>query len=44
MPAAPAANFGLLALYFARTDEGWQAWYGWLARDPFDRDGFFPGE
>jgi hypothetical protein len=44
MPAAPAANFGLLALYFARTDEGWKAWYGWLASDPFDRDGFFPGE
>ena len=44
MPAAPAANFGLLALYFARTDAGWKAWYAWLASDPFDRDGFFPGE
>jgi hypothetical protein len=44
MPAAPAANFGLLALFFARTDEGWRAWYGWLASAPWDRDGFFPGD
>jgi hypothetical protein len=44
MPAAPAASFGLVALYFARGDEGWEAWYGWVASDPSDRDGFFPGE
>lgn len=44
MPAAPAANFSVLALYFARTDEGWKAWYGWLASNPSDTDGFFPDE
>lgn len=42
MPAAPAASLGLLALYFARTDEGWKAWYAWLASAAWDKKGFFP--
>ena len=41
MPNAPAADLGLLALFLARTPDGWRAWQGWFPNST--EQGFFPG-
>jgi hypothetical protein len=43
MPNALAADLGLLALFFARTTDGWKAWQGWLPNSTDSDRGFFPG-
>jgi hypothetical protein len=44
MPNAPAADLGLLALFFTRTTDGWKAWQGWLPNSAHSERGFFPRE